>query len=112
MSLDELTGQVGSGGETMTLKTLLWSQQPIIYTTENSLIPLNEIDFLFLFEGLGILNKTARRNALENNKIISFCSDENFDAIKQFLYNKKHNLLNKVILNKDFIIKNELSVDL
>tara|TARA_B100002019_G_scaffold274420_1_gene271365 strand:- start:14881 stop:16521 length:1641 start_codon:yes stop_codon:yes gene_type:complete len=112
LSLDELAGQVGSGGETMTLKTLLWSQQPIIYTTENSLIPLNEIDFLFLFEGLGILNKTARRNALENNKIINFCSDENFDAIKQFLHNKKQNLLNKVILNKDFIIKNELSVDL
>ena len=112
LSLDELAGQVGSGGETMTLKTLLWSEQPIIYKTENMLIPLNAIDFLFLFEGLGLLNKTARINALQNNAVINFCSNENFDTIKQFLYNKKNNLLSKTMSNKDYISKYELSVDI
>lgn len=111
LALDELAGQIGSGGETMTIKTLLWSQQPIIYNTENLLIPLNEIDFLFLFEGLEILNKNVRIETLGNNNVMNFCSNENFNAIKQFLYNKKDNL-SKFILNKDYIIKNELSMDL
>ena len=95
----------------MTIKTLLWSQQPITYNTENLLIPLNEIDFLFLFEGLELLNKAVRTETLGNNNVMNFCSNENFNTIKQFLYNKKHNL-SKFILNKDYIIKNELSMDL
>ena len=67
--------------------------------------------FLFLFEGLELLNKAVRTETLGNNNVMNFCSNENFNAIKQFLYNKKNNL-SKFILNKDYIIKNELSMDL
>lgn len=95
--------------ETMSFKVNYWRYFHLYYKTQNSLFQfLNEYDFLVPLRANQIYNFIDRKNNIQNNEILEFCSTENYHFYNDNFQQFKKNLISNGLSAFEYQEKYEL----
>lgn len=107
-SIEEKQNDTGGIEETMTFKMMIWNKYPIYYQPNNQSIFFDEFNFMCILKGLHVYDNSKRIPELEDTKIIDFCSDQNYEDIKEFYKSKKQEFFKDSLKQLDYLRKYEL----
>lgn len=94
--------------ENMTFKMMVWNKYPIYYSAESSMIFFDEYNFMCIFDGLNIYDKVTRNDNLEGKEILDFCTDQNYEDLKNYYIKRKEFFFKDSLKQLDYLKKYEL----
>jgi len=107
-TIEQKENDIGGIEETITFKMMIWNKYPIYYQPSNPYIFFDEFNFICIFNGLEVYEKSGREENLEDKSVIEFTSKQNYEDIKIFYEEKRKEFFRNSLTQLDYLRKYEL----